>query len=465
MVKAEKTPQNQTQTPESSQSEGLSMAPPAFQLKASPVQMQDGEGETTNTADTGTTPAAPTIDAGAAATWNTNKEFRLDWVRNLQLSLIGARRSTDGSFDEETANAVAQFQAAQGWTGNDVDGKIGENTRRALEQTYPVLLTTITGAHTDMRTLVPAGANDEQKYAYYRSILQDSGSVFLTGAMQINLLGIRGVKRATADNPGTINGQAVPEGTLYQTSSAQDFDAARTAGTDDDHMRFSATEGYDDMIISLWVDEAGQIQVRERRGSVDPASNYNKDSFGTGHLRDGQYPFELGRHGTSSGSHIEAVDRIAETEGGDSLNISGSGGSRQYDALTPTRNQEVWRNYDGRRRDNNRMIENDEEAESNERIYKGHNRFVNDNFAINIHTARETAGNSVACQNVPEDLYVEFMNEIQGASNTGNILYTLIDASKIENGLQMQNQMPDIDLGPVMEGLRWYWGLMRFGLF
>lgn len=423
--------------------ESASMAAPAFNLTAggdtppsqlqadpsAPVQMQEGGEETTEAAE----PLLTDAKATAGVTWNNNKEFRIDWVRNLQLELLGARTSTDGSFDVATIHAVAAFQDAQEL---GVDGKIGQGTRRRLEQVYPNLLTTVVGDNLNERVLIPAGADTQAKYNYYRGIVEGAGGVFLTGAGEMNLVGIRGI-------------EVREDGSLWQSDSAAEFAATRgPAGGTSTHLQASTAGGgaaHDDYIVSLWMvaDDAGNLtpEVREREGSVDPASAYNgAERPGTAHLRDGQYAYKTGRHGTRSGTHIGAIDGIKNDEGArDQLNVTGSGGYRQYNALVPTRNQEVWR--ESRARGTNDLhLDAREEAASQEAIYRGNDDYINDNFAINIHTSREDAGNSVACQNVPADEYLDFMTEINGSTNTDNILYTLIDASKIENGLVLETQ-------------------------
>lgn len=414
-------------------------APPSLSLSAGPLQKQEAPGDGTDTPTTDTAAPAPAalpdgFDWNAAVTYNDSKEFRLDWVRLLQQEMVGAMSSTNGTFDQATVEAIGRWQMVQ-WPDQAPDGKIGQNTRRQLESVFPSLLTTTLGTHLDSRVLVPAGASDEQKYGYYRSIIQGAGGVFLSNAMEMNLLGIRGVLVSDGSEAHQINGETVPTGTLYQTESAQDFANARTAGTADDH--FSGRHaGLNDMMVSVWVTADGAFEVRERMGNVDPGDRYTADAYRTGHLRDGQYSYQTGTHSTGSGSHRAAVNGI-----NDPNNVLGihevSGGTRtRYNALTPTRNQEVWRNHEN----DDFSISENEEATSNERIYTRNNRYVNDNFAMNIHSSRNNRPNSQGCMNIPAEHYLEHMQEIYASSNQRNILYTLIDASKIADGLQMVTQ-------------------------
>lgn len=406
-------------------------SPPSLQLTAKPIQ-RNGEGEETATAGPATLP--DDYDWEAAISYNDGKEFRLDWVRLLQQELIGAMRSTDGSFDRETVEAIGRWQMAQ-WPTQDPDGKIGPQTRRQLESVFASLLTTTLGDHLEPRILVPGAATAQEKFTYYRGIIESSGGVFLPGAMEYNMLGIRGVAVADGTDAHQVGGQTLAAGTLYQTDSAQDFSTARAAGRSDDH--FSGRHnGMNDMIVSLWVDADGNFHAQERMGNVDPGDRYTADQYRTGHLRDGQYSYRTGTHSTSSASHRAAVRGIDDPDNVLNVHEIRNGTRTRYNALVPTRNQEVWRNHEN----DDFSISEAEEATSNERIYTRNNRYVNDNFAMNIHTSRNTRPNSQACQNIPADQYLEFMNEVYASSNTGNILYTLIDASKIENGLQLVTQ-------------------------
>lgn len=422
------------------QSEGsLSANPPGFGLTAAPIQRQAPvEGETTakEAVQPEPTTALPeTFDSAAAIKYNDGKQLRLDWVRLLQKELLGTMSSTNGNFDQATVEALGKWQMKQ-WPGQKPDGKIGPNTRRQLEKVFPSLLTTTVGDHLESRILVPGEASLEQKYAYYKGMVETSGGVFLAGASEMNLVGIRGVKVGDGTEKHMVKGKVVAKGTIYQTTSAGDFAKARKSKKADDHFSGQHT-GFDDMIVSLWVDEKGTMQVKERIGNVDPGDRYTKDAYKTGHLRDGQYSYKTGRHSTGSSSHRKAVAGIDDPDNVLNANPKYSGGKRtQYNALVPTRNQEVWRNSEK----DDFSISEKEEATSNERIYGRNKRYVNNNFAMNIHTSRENAPNSQACQNVPANEYVDFMKEIQGSSNKKNILYSLIDASKIESGLQLVKQ-------------------------
>lgn len=428
-ISAEKERTPQAQAKSSGQGAGQHMAPPPFSLAASPVQRKEDDKVVEPVCDPTT---VPDIDVKSAIAFNNKRQFRLDWVRNLQQTLVGKMTIKDGNFDEELVKAIAKFQHCHPKLSKGVDGKIGKNSRTELEASHPVLQTTIIGDNLDSRILVPGTADDTQKYNYYKGIIESTGGVFLSGGGEMNLLGMRGVKIADGSEAHQVDGQTLAAGTLYQTESAKDFAEARKAGKTDDHMKFSKSEGHDDMIISLWVEKDGTIKVKERQGSVDPASAWKEDKYGTGHLRDGQNAFKLGSHSTGSASHKKAANGIDDPN--KVINVRSAGKGRiRYDALTPARKQEVWRNSDS----NNLHISEAEEAQSNKQVNANHGRYFADNFAINIHTSGNTYGNSVACQNVPADQFVDFMSENKAATNGNNILYTLIDASKIADGLKL----------------------------
>ena len=415
---------------------------PPLNLTTCPLQRQEVEG------DTETSPAlAPgalpaDFDWADAVRYNNERELRLDWVRLLQQVLLGTMTSTDGTFDRATVEALGQWQMGQ-WPEQKPDGKIGPQTRRRLEETFPPLLTTVLGNHLEPRILVPGGASNAQKYAYYSGIITNAGGVFLNGPMQYNILGIRGVATADGSDAHQIGGQTLAANTLYQTDSARDYAAARASGGTDDHLD-GRHVGMNDIIVSLWVNAAGEPEVRERMGSVDPSEAFRtgpSDPNRTGHLRDGQYPYEVGTHGTRSRSHIAALNSIEDPD--NVLGVYEDGGRTRYSALRPTRNQEAWRNSE---RDDF-FISAGEEAHANTQIYRNNrdperrtSRYINNNFAMNIHTSRNDRPNSQACMNVPAEHYLEFAQEFQASSNQDNILFTLIDASKIENGLQLVRQ-------------------------
>jgi len=61
-------------------------------------------------------------------------------------------------------------------------------------------------------------------------------------------------------------------------------------------------------------------------------------------------------------------------------------------------------------------------------------KFRDDNgtkIGIHIHSAPDDETSSEGCQNIPISLYASFLKEIENSNNRTDILYTLIDASKI----------------------------------
>jgi hypothetical protein len=386
------------------ESEGRSSAPPAFQLMASPVapptagaeggaqggnntpiQRQEAPpSEAPTTAPATVTPEAPVSEAVApvaaepvaaaapllaaevsttAIKKNDASQFRLDWVRNLQLALIGRRVSTNGNFDDETVQAVAKFQADHAAECGVSNGIINPGTRRALEQTYPGLKTQLLGKHLGFRFWFPADIGSEAKYGYYRSIIENAGGVFLTGANELNLLGIRGIhiaddgaiyqdtsaeefSRTQADRayaqlpPEKVEGEegAAAKAERKQPSALRKQKAQLSLPTHD-HM---GSKTLNDMIVSIWVDAEGKAQCDERKGSVDPSeANTERDRPGTAHLRDGQYAYQTGQHRTTH--HGKALDTLPKEDKAYLNPSKGKGDTRTYDALRPARNQEVWR--------------------------------------------------------------------------------------------------------------------------
>ena len=297
-------------------------------------------------------------------------------------------------------------------------------TRAALETNHASLRSQLLGTNLEPRVLVPATANEQARYSYYKQIIAASGGAFSDQNGEVNLLGIRGVLLSGED--GALQ--------LYQTDSAKEYAALLDKGgtngkkTDESH-HFHAAKGIrdvalDDVIISLWVDrdESGKItgyHASERQGTVDPGSHFKG---GTGHLRDGQYLYGIGTHGPSGSQHRKEAAAVARG----SEDISYSKGNR-YTALRAQEDIEVWRdtNRDG-------FISHDEQGASNSKVQRRTKNHVNhESIAMNIHLGGNNSAYSQGCQNIRKDDYAGFMGEMKGASNSGDMYYTLIDASKI----------------------------------
>lgn len=362
---------------------------------------------------------------------NNEQQFRLDWVRKLQQILIGKVQSLRGDFDMETVIAVQEFQKRNQLKAQ---GIVDAPTRALLERKFPSLLTTILGPNLEKRRLLEADIDQEMRYEHYRGFIEQNRGIFLEGPCEVNLLGIRGIEYDEA-------------GAIWQSSSAQDYYEARQKNEIDDHLWANQL---DDLIVSVWRDEYGKAQVREWRASVDPSEPYTAhDRPGTAHLRDGQYLYATGFHATHSPNHIQAIkqlqcdldarlcralahsDQVVQTKILDLyrlMEIRLEGQEARYMALRPIRKQEVWRNNQV----NDLFIDLQEEAISNQRIYQGDPDYFALDFGINIHTSRSDQGDSMACQNIPCDQYLDFMSMVLTMRNAQYVPYTLLDASKLE---------------------------------
>jgi len=388
-----------------------------------------------------------TFDATKAIDFNNQQQFRIDWVRKLQkhLGVADAYLSTDGNFDEDTVTKLKDYQFQHAL---DADGKITPLTRRALETEVESLKEPLIGPHRDMtpRLLVDSGL-DQEKYEAYRTIILEAGGHFKDDAGEnkgkgaINLVAIRGVEM--------VNGK------LFQTASAAEFAQASEGGLAHDHFSAKKDNPFDDIIVSLRkdVDDEGKVTylVSERMGSVDPNEVWEA---GTAHLRDGQYEYGLGSHGTSTEhpSHMKAMDKFdraktrgeAEDEQGP-VKVWGNQTSIRYTALNAKRRIEIWREHpspEGANEPNNLSISDAEEKTSRKAVAHGQpNHVKQDSIDINIHSCSDDEASSQGCQNVPVGQYEEFIKEIDQSTNKNNVLYTLVDASKVELSIKKTEEL------------------------
>jgi hypothetical protein len=398
------------------------------------------------------------IDVEAAIEANNDEEFRVDWVRRLQAiaRADGQMLSQDGSFDEETVRWIAARQ--RGW-GMDPTGVIDAATRARIEQEHVQMQDPLLGPHLQERVLVPASASEAERYQIYRQIIANAGGAFRDGPGKINLLGIRGV-RVLRDGGGTEVrqspsaqefGQAEAEAMEDPDARLQHFGAnpdRRAAQEDREaHSGVDVSAVYDDLIVSLWIDDQGE-HARERLGSVDPGS-LNKDE-GTAHLRDGQYMYQLGRHtakSTSEGHHA-LID--GELAGSDVLDVEvvpdgndpDTETERSYRALVPAQDVEVLREEPGESgTDNNFYLSPEEVARSLEGIYAREGSHVG-GLGINVHTAPDDYASSQGCTNVPPaEGYVDLIDEVRQSANSNRVLYMVIDASKVELELVQRQEL------------------------
>ena len=163
---------------------------------------------------------------------------------------------------------------------------------------------------------------------------------------------------------------------VKQSASAQAYERAVAAGKK--HLHFYAKGKktvFDDAIITAWKeigpDGKETLHVTERKGTVDPAS-------GTAHLKDGQYEYGIGTHGTKSSGHIRIANDLARRNS--SISTTKAGGKTRYTALRAQREIEIWRdtNKDG-------FLSEAEQRTSQAAINRRQQNYVgHDTIAINI---------------------------------------------------------------------------------
>ncbi|MEO1270008.1 MAG: hypothetical protein AAFX99_18125, partial [Myxococcota bacterium] len=207
-----------------------------------------------------------------------------------------------------------------------------------------------------------------------------------------------------------------------------------------------------DVLVTVWVEQKEGQQVKrvtERRGTVDPNLHGHSNRDGSGHIMDGQYSYGLSTHKTSD--HADTIDALDPdntkatqkkgaviTRDGATLvwdkktiAITGKAGSgkRAYTALRANRRIEIWRESmleDG-------ILDPDEVTDSQRRVAGRQKRWTDDkSISANVHSSPIDAASSAACINIPPDLYEGFIAEIKAAHNGQDLLFTLIDASKID---------------------------------
>lgn len=379
--------------------------------------------------------------------------FRLDWVRNMQKALGIKNLSTDRSFNQETIEAIMKFQTEKGLPA---DGKITPSTRRVLDASFPQLQYELFGEHAEEkhsgRTILKAGEegqavgignrsykNDKSRYDFYKKVIVGTGGYFEKKEGHINMLAIRG---AVLTKTGEI------KQTHTAALAKKDFDAGKESTNiahfgDDKTTRTNRTKlhkdkkldvghSWDDMIISLWKEGENYV-VKERKGSVDPAS-VNKE-MGTAHLVDGQHTFQMGRrHTTSSTAHKAVAKRLNKK---DSKTINGTGWDDKYayEALRSHGNQEIYRESMKKKLKNFHIDKNEFETSVAGGLQEQIKQYVNrKNLGVNIHAGQKDSSLSLGCQNIPEDQYLDFIKEIGQAKakhGQSRFLYTLVDASKI----------------------------------
>ncbi len=240
--------------------------------------------------------------------------------------------------------AIAEFQNAlvsdnnrtlpPEYEGIKVNGIINAPTRLALEDRIldEAGKRSLIGRYAQIDTktggVILSGANDAGKggsarkapketYERCREIIENwgerakdvsgtqrAGGYFDTTPGRVNKLAIRSAK--------TVGDKIVKEDDLGDNCR---FWSSRSRGNeckDKPHRR-----PYNDVLLTIWrTEEKDGYYVNARVGSVDPGSpagdlgcgrDIGKNDCGTAHLRDGQYVYKRGMHGTVSDGHKRAI--------------------------------------------------------------------------------------------------------------------------------------------------------------
>ncbi|MFT5455006.1 MAG: hypothetical protein ACI9K2_001484 [Myxococcota bacterium] len=292
------------------------------------------------------------VSAKRALALNRALQLPLDFIRRLRVALLGESLDAQGNthaMDAALTLAVAGVQrthTAEPDTGTaddfayadtsglgsrplgELGGAIDGRTFRLLEA-LPGMAFRLLGDHTPAAgsaeaRIVPAGTPVEARWVFYRNLIRARGGVFLEGPGELNLLSIRGARKdesgavVQTGGAGAFKRAYAKSGPARNPSGASPTGASpaaagtgpsRTKKAEKGAKHFSGKQGFDDLVISIWVQREGARlvpRVSERAGSVDPAGASDKNK-GAAHLMDGQTMQTLRTHGTSGGGHQTAV--------------------------------------------------------------------------------------------------------------------------------------------------------------
>jgi hypothetical protein len=108
-----------------------------------------------------------------------------------------------------------------------------------------------------------------------------------------------------------------------------------------------------------------------------------------------------------------------------------------YTALTARRNIEINRDAAGSLAAGNDHFLTPDELEASQAAIEARdaNYVRASRIAINIHSDADSYISSLGCMNVPANRYEDFIREVAESANRTRVLYTLIDASKIDHAL------------------------------
>lgn len=176
----------------------------------------------------------------------------------------------------------------------------------------------------------------------------------------------------------------------------------------------------DDTVALVWTDSEGKRHVKEFKGSVDPGIiRKEMNRRGVAHLKDGSYVYKLGEHKHGKSELTEELRRQTSRLGRDdrSFSVAESG---HYAALRQKRPVTVYRDTDKKGQRGRGYIEAEEMVE--DRGMHG----------INMHYSGKQNPWSQGCQVIAgAKEYHDFIGTIQNSTNTDDLPYTVIDASKL----------------------------------
>jgi hypothetical protein len=181
---------------------------------------------------------------------------------------------------------------------------------------------------------------------------------------------------------------------------------------------------------------------------------------GTSHMRDGQYQYKVEKygHGTrkkykegpekgKDKSHAKAVREHFGKGQSDTIKTKNVRSKLRYTAFIPARSLEVWRegatesSAGSGAKGNDLRTTQDEFDASDKWVRQNHKYYTHENIRTNIHTSADSGPSSEGCQVVPvgED-YEGLVGEVQDNNDDKTVMYTLIDASKVELTLEKSEE-------------------------
>ncbi|MEM7372055.1 MAG: hypothetical protein AAF587_25790 [Bacteroidota bacterium] len=383
------------------------------------------------------------------------------------------------------------------------DEKIEASVNSAqLEELLPHLIGGYTKAG---ELLVPADTPIEVKYQYYKKIAESQG-VFSEEPGSFNLISIRGLimtpeglKQTSSaaayknawnnylENPEELKKQYhFSDSKTARNKRRKDIKDLGGEGSYDDinvviqRGNTLATEGENAELEGNEVMMDGyKVSLIERKTSVDPGTV--GDKAGSAHLRDGQYDYRYGDHGTTTYSLGSDRQQTPKKEGDNTLTYVKTRHARAVEKmfglkkssskLEETSRPEdktrypalridlaknfgaIWRAQDKKGKQAaghftpERILEilnKDKEEEGKE----GQKTFEGDD--LNYHMGANDGSYSQGCQNIRKDEYKDFIDPFReakkalGRKKKLSFKYTLIDASKIKWKIQDQKIIPRI---------------------